>query len=99
MTPPAIPFSEGVSLPSEDYDLAEPLAEALQAVEDCASTANPGCESDTQKSIVKGVSILVDSLPGLVRALDKVAKLHPFIGSACYPYFVPRSGCLVDFMG
>lgn len=39
-------------------------------------------ESDTMKFVRDGVNALIDSLPGLVKALDEVAKLHPFIGSA-----------------
>ena len=38
-------------------------------------------ESDAMKVVREGVNSLVDSLPGLVKALDEVAKLHPFIGS------------------
>ena len=41
-------------------------------------------ESDAMKTIREGVNTLVDSLPGLVKALDEVAKIHPFIGSASY---------------
>ena len=39
-------------------------------------------ESEAMKTIRSGVNALVDSLPGLIKALDEVAKLHPFIGSA-----------------
>ncbi|PIL33865.1 hypothetical protein GSI_03571 [Ganoderma sinense ZZ0214-1] len=34
------------------------------------------------KTVREGVNMLVESLPGLVKALDEVAKLHPFIGVA-----------------
>ncbi|KAI1785889.1 hypothetical protein LXA43DRAFT_99677 [Ganoderma leucocontextum] len=47
-----------------------------------ASTMKPVYESDAMKTIRDGVNTLVDSLPGLLRALDEVAKLHPFIGIA-----------------
>ncbi|TBU55048.1 hypothetical protein BD310DRAFT_934540 [Dichomitus squalens] len=39
-------------------------------------------ESDAMKTIREGVNTLVDSLPGIVKALDEVAKIHPFIGIA-----------------
>ena len=39
-------------------------------------------DSDAMKTVREGVNMLVDSLPGLVKALDEVAKLHPFIGSS-----------------
>ena len=38
-------------------------------------------DSDGMKVVRDGINALVDSLPGLVKALDEVAKLHPFIGS------------------
>lgn len=38
-------------------------------------------ESDAMKAVREGVNTVIDSLPGLVKALDEVAKLHPFIGS------------------
>ena len=38
-------------------------------------------ESEAMKIVRDGVNSLVDSLPGLIKALDEVAKLHPFIGS------------------
>lgn len=37
-------------------------------------------DSEAMKTVRDGVNALVDSLPGLVKALDEVAKLHPFIG-------------------
>ncbi|KAI0661089.1 hypothetical protein C8Q70DRAFT_911215 [Cubamyces menziesii] len=39
-------------------------------------------ESEAMKTIRDGVNTLVNSLPGLIKALDEVAKLHPFIGIA-----------------
>ena len=47
-----------------------------------ATSLKPVYESDAMKTVREGVNLLVDSLPGLVKALDEVAKLHPFIGSA-----------------
>ena len=38
-------------------------------------------ESDAMKVVREGVKSFADSLPGLLKALDEVAKLHPFIGS------------------
>ncbi len=54
-----------------------------------ASTLKPMYESDAMKTVREGVNLLVDSLPGLVKALDEVAKLHPFIGSTFSSYFMP----------
>ncbi|RPD54176.1 hypothetical protein L227DRAFT_580748 [Lentinus tigrinus ALCF2SS1-6] len=39
-------------------------------------------ESDAMKVVREGVNTLIDNLPGLIKALDEVAKLHPFIGIA-----------------
>lgn len=46
-----------------------------------ASTAKTVYDSDAMKTVREGVNMLVESLPGLVKALDEVAKLHPFIAS------------------
>ena len=53
----------------------------VAAAQGYASTAKTVYESDAMKTVREGVNLLVDSLPGLVKALDEVAKLHPFIGS------------------
>ncbi|CDO75523.1 hypothetical protein BN946_scf184871.g4 [Trametes cinnabarina] len=47
-----------------------------------ASPLKTAYESDAMKAIRTGVNALVDNLPGLLKALDEVAKLHPFIGVA-----------------
>ncbi|KAI8975832.1 hypothetical protein BD414DRAFT_497057 [Trametes punicea] len=39
-------------------------------------------ESEAMQTIRNGVNALADHLPGLIKALDEVAKLHPFIGVA-----------------
>ena len=54
-------------------------------------------ESDAMKAVRNGVQTLVDSLPGLLKALDEVAKLHPFIGSASLVTFL-RVGRTRDVM-
>ncbi|KAI1783149.1 hypothetical protein LXA43DRAFT_904186 [Ganoderma leucocontextum] len=54
----------------------------VTAAQSYASTMKPVYESDAMKVVREGVNMLVDSLPGLVKALDEVAKLHPFIGIA-----------------
>ncbi|KAM5533024.1 hypothetical protein V8D89_013292 [Ganoderma adspersum] len=55
---------------------------AVATAESYASTAKPVYDSDAMKAVREGVSMLVESLPGLVKALDEVAKIHPFIGIA-----------------
>ncbi|KAJ2989911.1 hypothetical protein NUW54_g8639 [Trametes sanguinea] len=47
-----------------------------------ASPLKSAYESEAMKTIRSGVNTLVDNLPGLIKALDEVAKLHPFIGIA-----------------
>lgn len=47
-----------------------------------SSPLKPVYESEAMKVVRTGVNALVNSLPGLVKALDEVAKLHPFIGSS-----------------
>ncbi|OSD01341.1 hypothetical protein PYCCODRAFT_541681 [Trametes coccinea BRFM310] len=47
-----------------------------------ASPLKSAYESDAMKTIRNGVNALADNLPGLIKALDEVAKLHPFIGIA-----------------
>ncbi len=40
------------------------------------------------KVVRDGVKSFADSLPGLLKALDEVAKLHPFISSKCRHWLV-----------
>ena len=63
-----------------------------------ASTLKPVYESDAMKTVREGVNLLVDSLPGLVKALDEVAKLHPFIGSAFHLFVIHTSDRSVQFL-
>ena len=51
-------------------------------------------ESEAMKTIRDGVNTLVNSLPGLIKALDEVAKLHPFIGSTYVCRTVPWSSLM-----
>ena len=57
-----------------------------------ASTAKTVYDSDAMKTVREGVNMLVESLPGLVKALDEVAKLHPFIASPCLLVFASSDG-------
>jgi len=38
------------------------------------------------QTIQKGVNAFMEVAPSLVRALDEVAKIHPFIGGASLPF-------------
>ncbi len=65
-----------------------PIGDALNVIQTDATTAQSysssvktAYESDAMQLVREGVNTLIDSLPGLVKALDEVAKLHPFIGS------------------
>ena len=60
----------------------------VAAAQGYASTAKTVYESDAMKTVREGVNLLIDSLPGLVKALDEVAKLHPFIGSTSASSFM-----------
>ena len=41
----------------------------------------PVYESDAMKTIRDGMNTLVEGLPGVLKALDEVANIHPFIKS------------------
>ncbi|PIL33322.1 hypothetical protein GSI_04773 [Ganoderma sinense ZZ0214-1] len=44
-----------------------------------ASNAEAACKSDDLKAIRESVNMFVDSLPGLLRTLEDIASVHPFI--------------------
>lgn len=62
------------------------LDDAITAAQSYGPTVKLVYESDVMKTIREDVNMLADSLPGLVKALEEVAKLHPFISGAHSSY-------------
>ena len=62
----------------------------VTSAQSMSSPLKSAYESEAMKTIRSGVNALVDSLPGLIKALDEVAKLHPFIGSMFPCTMTPR---------
>ncbi|KAI0644515.1 hypothetical protein C8Q79DRAFT_777424 [Trametes meyenii] len=52
---------------------------AAASVQDTVSVVQPVFDSDPMKAIREGVTALVEGLPGVLKALDEVANIHPFI--------------------
>ncbi|TFK86599.1 hypothetical protein K466DRAFT_587082 [Polyporus arcularius HHB13444] len=74
---------------SKSLNILNKAGDALNVIQTDVTTAQSysssmktAYESDAMKLVREGVNTLIDSLPGLVKALDEVAKLHPFIGIA-----------------
>lgn len=52
----------------------------MSAAENVASVLKPVSELDTVKAAVQhGIEVFVEGLPGVLKALDKVASIHPFL--------------------
>ena len=66
-------------------DLLDSIQTDVTSAQSYSSPMKTVYESDAMKVVREGVNTLIDSLPGLVKALDEVAKLHPFIGSKWPP--------------
>ncbi|KAM5543336.1 hypothetical protein V8D89_003210 [Ganoderma adspersum] len=63
----------------------EVSASALEKVESAKSVielVKPAYDSDAMQPVKDGINKLVDSLPGLLKALNDVAQIHPFIAIA-----------------
>ncbi|KAI8975856.1 hypothetical protein BD414DRAFT_423775 [Trametes punicea] len=60
-------------------DLSDTIKTAVAGAQPFSSPVKSAYEGDSMEALRNGVHTLVDSLPGLLRALDEVAKLHPFI--------------------
>ena len=53
---------------------------------DLTNAAGDAADNSTGVGLLfDGVNSLVDSLPALVKALDEVSKIHPYVGSAYRP--------------
>ena len=53
---------------------------------DLTNAAGDAADDSTGVGLLfDGVNSLVDSLPALVKALDEVSKIHPYVGSAYRP--------------
>ncbi|KAH9894903.1 hypothetical protein C8Q73DRAFT_644952 [Cubamyces lactineus] len=63
-------------------DMLNAINTNVTSAQSMSSPLKSAYESEAMKTIRSGVNALVDSLPGLIKALDEVAKLHPFIGIA-----------------
>ncbi|KAI9068344.1 hypothetical protein FKP32DRAFT_1587743 [Trametes sanguinea] len=74
--------SKSLKLVNRSGDFVDKTQSNASAIQGAISTVAPVYESDNMQAIRDGVNTLIDSLPGLLRALDTVAQLHPFIGVA-----------------
>ncbi len=53
---------------------------------DVESIVQPALQSDALKTIQEGIATFAERLPGVLKALDEVANIHPFIkGEASRP--------------
>ncbi|OJT10257.1 hypothetical protein TRAPUB_13211 [Trametes pubescens] len=74
--------STAVKLVNRSGDMLGAIKTDIASAQSFSSPLKPVYESDALKVVRTSVNALVNSLPGLVKALDEVAKLHPFIGIA-----------------
>ncbi|PIL33838.1 hypothetical protein GSI_03544 [Ganoderma sinense ZZ0214-1] len=63
----------------EAIDTAQEKVETAKSVEELVK---PAYDSDVMQPVKDGINKLVDSLPGLLKALNEVAQIHPFIAIA-----------------
>ncbi|KAI0373412.1 hypothetical protein BV20DRAFT_937448 [Pilatotrama ljubarskyi] len=63
-------------------DMLATIKTDVNTAQSYSSPLKSAYESEALKVVRDGVNALVDSLPGLIKALDEVAKLHPFVGIA-----------------
>ena len=61
-----------------------------------ASNAEAACKSDDLKAIREGFNMFVDSLPGLLKILDDIANVHPFIKGLFNIMTLARSFIVAD---
>ncbi|KAI0360925.1 hypothetical protein OH77DRAFT_1517315 [Trametes cingulata] len=74
--------SKSVKLVNMSGDMLGAIRTDVNTAQSYSSPLKSAYESEAMKMVRDGVNTLVDSLPGLIKALDEVAKLHPFIGIA-----------------
>ncbi|KAI0325467.1 hypothetical protein GY45DRAFT_1348843 [Cubamyces sp. BRFM 1775] len=63
-------------------DMVKTISTDVANAQSMSSPLKSAYESEAMKTVRSGVNTLVDSLPSLIKALDEVAKLHPFISIA-----------------
>ncbi|KAI1783152.1 hypothetical protein LXA43DRAFT_1187180 [Ganoderma leucocontextum] len=63
-------------------DAIDTAQEKIGTAKKVVELVKPAYDSDAMQPVKDGINKLVESLPGLLKALDEVAKLHPFIGIA-----------------
>ncbi len=68
-------------------DKADAIQEKNETAENGVELVKPAYESEVMEMAREGINKFVDSLPGLLKALDEVAKIHPFISSKSSPLF------------
>ncbi|KAI0331154.1 hypothetical protein GY45DRAFT_1276344 [Cubamyces sp. BRFM 1775] len=74
--------TSALGIVNKSGDMLTAIKTDVANVQSMTSPLKSAYESEAMKTIRSGVNALVDSLPGLITALDEVAKLHPFIGIA-----------------
>ena len=48
-----------------------------------SSPVKAAYQGDAMKMVRHGINALVDTLPGLLKALDEVTVVYPFVGGMC----------------
>ena len=71
-----------------------PESSLSKAAETVNSVSSGAGESGGAELLMSSVNTLLEGLPSLVKALDEVSKIHPFVGSEClYSYRWLLRGC------
>ncbi|KAI0360921.1 hypothetical protein OH77DRAFT_1418971 [Trametes cingulata] len=60
-------------------DVVREVNEQFETAQSVGTSLRPVYESDALKKVREGINSLAESIPGLLKALDEVAKIHPFI--------------------
>ncbi|KAI0325484.1 hypothetical protein GY45DRAFT_240808 [Cubamyces sp. BRFM 1775] len=66
-------------LANKTGDLYNTAQGGVSTIMSVASSVQPIIESEAMKGIRDGITTFFDSIPGVLRALDEVANIHPFI--------------------
>ncbi|KAI0766852.1 hypothetical protein BD413DRAFT_141493 [Trametes elegans] len=74
--------SKSAKVVNKSGDMLGTIQTDVSAAQSYSSPLKSAYESDSMKALREGVNALVSNLPGLIKTLDEVAKLHPFIGIA-----------------
>ncbi|KAI0656683.1 hypothetical protein C8Q70DRAFT_329984 [Cubamyces menziesii] len=73
------PNSMSVDLVNKADDFYNAMQAKATTAQNILAAVQPVYESDAMKTIRDGMNTLVEGLPGVLKALDEVANIHPFI--------------------